>query len=275
MYGRRAAVIEADPASFAVQPYLFSMVVSEDAQAAGFGATRSRWPAPGPVAPLRRRGLAGWYPRFAAGVEPGAGKPTSIKSRWKSNPSTCSRARRTADRRRSVDPSAPRPGQHAGVAGATVRLPLGVLWFGGPNNHNILPRHSGGPRPHVVAGRQVYLGVETIGARCVYTGRQLWVRDFPKIGHSFTNLELEEQWRDGKEVYMTNIPGATYIGSPFVTLSDAIYLRHEGRIHRLPRTPARRSPSSPYRAVRWPNCTATACPIGGTSACRAISDHHQ
>jgi outer membrane protein assembly factor BamB len=114
-----------------------------------------------------------------------------------------------------------------------VKLPLGLLWFGGPNNHNILPRHSGGPRPHVVNGRIIYLGVENVAARCVYTGRQLWDVPFPGIGHPFTNLELEERWREGRSVYMTNIPGATYIGSPIVSLADSIYLRYEGEVHRL------------------------------------------
>ncbi len=36
MYGRRAAVIEADPVDFAVQPYLFSLIASEDISVAGF-----------------------------------------------------------------------------------------------------------------------------------------------------------------------------------------------------------------------------------------------
>ena len=114
-----------------------------------------------------------------------------------------------------------------------VKLPLGLLWYGGPNNHNILPRHSGGPRPKVTAGRQVYLGVENIAARCVYTGRQLWDVEYPGIGHPFTNLDLEERWADGEEVYMSNIPGATYIGSPFVSLPDGVYLRYDREIHRL------------------------------------------
>ena len=114
-----------------------------------------------------------------------------------------------------------------------VKLPLGLLWFGGPNNHNILPRHSGGPRPMVTGGRQVYLGVENIAARCVYTGRQLWDVEYPGIGHPFTNLELEERWANGDGVYMSNIPGATYIGSPVVALADAIYLRYGREVHRL------------------------------------------
>ncbi len=69
--------------------------------------------------------------------------------------------------------------------------------------------------------------------RCAFTGRTLWERELPGIGHFFTNLELEERWRRGDSVYMTNMPGATYIGSPYVTLQDSIYLRYKGEIHRL------------------------------------------
>ncbi|NLW49308.1 MAG: PQQ-binding-like beta-propeller repeat protein [Candidatus Brocadiaceae bacterium] len=114
-----------------------------------------------------------------------------------------------------------------------VRLPLGLLWYGTVSNNNVLPRHAAGPRPQVAGGRLAILGVECIGARDVYTGRELWVRSFPGVGHPFTNLELEEKWRAGEDVYMSNIPGAAYIGSPYVTLPDSIYLRYRGRIHRL------------------------------------------
>ncbi len=100
-----------------------------------------------------------------------------------------------------------------------VRLPLGVLWFGGPTNHNILGKHSRGPRPQVAGGRQVFLGVNTIAARCVFTGRELWERDFPDIGSFFDTT--------------ANLPGTSYIGSPFVTLPDSVYLRYKGQVHRM------------------------------------------
>ena len=235
MYGRRAAVIEADPSAFSVQPYLFSIVVSEDARAAGFGGDADAvarvldglrpyggvaWlgGATVPASALTDALAAAQVDRVSVEVEPNhvfarRDGPLTGAGQWTHQHHDAANTLLSRDRR--------------------VRLPLGILWFGGPSNHNILPRHAGGPRPHVVGGRQVYLGVETIGARCVYTGRQLWLREFPGIGHPFTNLELEQRWQDGEEVYMTNIPGATYIGSPFVTVPDAIYLRHEGRIHRL------------------------------------------
>jgi hypothetical protein len=57
----------------------------------------------------------------------------------------------------------------------------------------------------VVAGKGVLVGVETLSVRDIYTGRELWIREFPGIGHPFTNLELEERYRAGRSVYMTNI----------------------------------------------------------------------
>ena len=114
-----------------------------------------------------------------------------------------------------------------------AKAPLGILWFGGPSNADILPRHGQGPVPHVFDGRVVLPGVETLSARDVYTGRSLWVREFPGIGHPFTNLQLEERYWDGHPVYMTNLPGANYIGSPYASTSDGIYVRYDKRIIRL------------------------------------------
>jgi outer membrane protein assembly factor BamB len=118
---------------------------------------------------------------------------------------------------------------------ATVRLPLGILWFGGPSNDAILPRHGHGPIPHVVAGRIILPGVDTLTARDVYTGRPLWQASFPGLGHPFTDLEFEAQYRQGRSVFMHSRDGlgANYIGSPFVSLPDAIYVRYRTRIYRL------------------------------------------
>ncbi len=129
--------------------------------------------------------------------------------------------------------------QHANAAQTVisedqlVRPPFAPIWFGTTSNNFVLPRHHHGPRPQVAGGVLAILGVETLSARCVYTGRELWVKDFPGIGHAFTSLELEEKWRAGASVYMVNDPGATYIGSPFVTLPDSIYVRYQGSVYRL------------------------------------------
>ncbi len=230
LYGRRAAVIAAEPALFAVNPCLFSLVLSEDAQSAGLTTPQAlahaleRLRPYGGIAHLgnvrvRNRALQ------AHAVD-------AVEARI--------RNRTLEARRHGPLPGAGQwthqyrdPTHNIMSPEHRVRLPVGILWFGGPNNHDILPRHSGGPRPQVVGGRIFYLGVDSAGARCVYTGRILWSQAFPGIGYHATNMELEERWRGGREVYMTNIPGATYVGSPIVSLPDAVYIRYEGAIHKL------------------------------------------
>ena len=241
-YGRRAAVIEAAPAMFAVQPYLFSLVMSEDAQAAGLASPEALAHA---LERLRPYGGTAHFRNVRVWNRALRRHPVDAvdaRIRW---------------RRLNAHRGGPLPGagqwthQHQDPTQNLVspehraRLPMGILWFGGPNNHDILPRHSGGARPQVAGGRIFYLGVETVGARCVYTGRRIWSREFPGIGHHATNLQLEERWRRGQEVYMTNIPGATYIGSPIVSLADAVYIRYEGAIHKL-------DPSSGETAAVFP-----------------------
>lgn len=110
-----------------------------------------------------------------------------------------------------------------------VKAPLGLLWFGGPSNRDALPRHGQGPIPQVAHGRLVIEGVDSLSARCVYTGRTLWRREFPDIGfpykannHSFT-----------EQVYINNQPGANYIGSNYVTLPDSVYVVYRDECHRL------------------------------------------
>ena len=105
-----------------------------------------------------------------------------------------------------------------------VKPPLGTLWFGGPSNLNVLPRHHNGPIPQVAGGKLFILGVETISARCIYTGRELWISEIPGIGHKFTSLENEQIFRDGNEIFMGGQPGANYLGSPYVSLEDAVYI---------------------------------------------------
>lgn len=230
LYGRRAAVIETDPATFNVQPYLFSLVMSEDAQAAGLSSPDKLAHALARLRPYG--GIAHLKNVRASSRDLQRHSVDAVDARI--------RGRTLVARRSGPLPGAAQwthqyrdPTHNIMSPEHRVRLPVGILWFGGPNNHDILPRHSGGPRPQVVGGRIFYLGVDTAGARCVYTGRRIWSREFPGIGFHATNMELEERWREGEEVYMTNIPGTTYVGSPIVSLPDAVYIRYEGAIHKL------------------------------------------
>lgn len=220
-YGRRVAVIVADPAGFSVQPYLFSIIAAEDAGAAGLGAD----------ADALARILDRLRPYNGVGYFGKTRIPAAILEQALATAAVDQVTVRDMDGSMLAERSGPLPGagqwthQYHDAANTLLseddraRLPLGVLWFGGPNNHNVLGKHSRGPRPQIAAGRQLFMGVNTLGARCVYTGRELWEHDFPGIGDLFDTT--------------ANLPGVTYIGSPYVTLADSVYVRYRDAIHRL------------------------------------------
>jgi len=98
----------------------------------------------------------------------------------------------------------------------SVKAPLGLLWFGGPANDEILPRHGHGPSPHVVGGRLFIEGRNILRAVDVYTGRLLWETRFQDLGKFYDNTGHQ--------------PGANEIGSNYVSLEDAIYVVYGDKI---------------------------------------------
>ncbi len=91
-----------------------------------------------------------------------------------------------------------------------VKAPLGMLWFGGPSNEGILPRHGHGPQPQVVDGRILIEGIDLMRALDIYTGRLLWETRLPGVGFFFNNLAHQ--------------PGANASGSNYVCTPDCIYV---------------------------------------------------
>ncbi len=100
-----------------------------------------------------------------------------------------------------------------------VRAPLGLLWFGGPSNQEILPRHGHGPTPQVVGGRLFIEGPNVLRAVDVYTGRRLWEKKMPGIGRHYD--------------YTSHEPGANAIGSNYVSVSDGVYIVQDKTCSRL------------------------------------------
>jgi outer membrane protein assembly factor BamB len=108
---------------------------------------------------------------------------------------------------------------------ARVKLPLGVLWFGGSSNLDVLPRHGHGPPEQVVGGRLFIQGMNSLSARDVYTGRVLWKRDFGDLG-TF-DVYYDDTYRDTPLSPMYNqvhIPGANGRGTNYVVCEDRVYL---------------------------------------------------
>jgi len=62
-----------------------------------------------------------------------------------------------------------------------VRLPLKMLWFGGPGPAEIVSRHWRSPAPLFASGRLFIAGENCLIAVDAYNGRQLWTRDLPGV----------------------------------------------------------------------------------------------
>ncbi|MEM8669400.1 MAG: PQQ-binding-like beta-propeller repeat protein [Planctomycetota bacterium] len=110
-----------------------------------------------------------------------------------------------------------------------VKLPLGILWFGGSSNMDVLPRHGHGPPQQVVGGRLFIEGMNCLSARDVYTGRVLWKREFERLGtfdvyfdSTYENTPLNPKYNQ------VHIPGANGRGTNYVVTKDRIYLLEGG-----------------------------------------------
>ncbi len=115
-----------------------------------------------------------------------------------------------------------------------VKLPLGVLWFGGSSHLDVLPRHGHGPPEQVIGGRLFIQGINSLSARDVYTGRVLWKRQFEDLGthdvyydDTFEDVPLDPKYNQ------VHIPGANGRGTNYVAASDRVYLVEGSVCHAL------------------------------------------
>jgi outer membrane protein assembly factor BamB len=106
-----------------------------------------------------------------------------------------------------------------------VKLPLGILWFGGNSNLDVLPRHGHGPSEQVIGGRLFIEGMSSLLARDVYTGRVLWKREFNDLGNY--QVYYDETYADtpfSTSYNQVHLPGANARGTNYVATSDGVYL---------------------------------------------------
>ena len=106
-----------------------------------------------------------------------------------------------------------------------VKLPLGILWFGGSSNMDVLPRHGHAPPEQVIAGRTFVEGMDSISARDTYTGRVLWKRTFEDLGNfgvyfdgSYHNSPLSTKYNQ------VHIPGANGRGTNYIATENEVYV---------------------------------------------------
>ncbi|MEZ6117903.1 MAG: hypothetical protein R3C28_15210 [Pirellulaceae bacterium] len=106
-----------------------------------------------------------------------------------------------------------------------VKLPLGVLWFGGSSNLDVLPRHGHGPPEQIVDGRLFIEGMTSLSCRDVYTGQVCRQRTFENLGTY--DIYFDDTYADtplDPAYNQVHIPGANGRGTNFVATHDLVYI---------------------------------------------------
>ena len=115
-----------------------------------------------------------------------------------------------------------------------VKLPLGILWFGGVSNMDVLPRHGHGPPEQIMNGKLIIEGMNSISARDVYTGRVIWKTEFTGLG-TFGIYYNESYADDPLDPFYNqeHIPGANSRGTNYIVTPDLVYVVQGITLHVL------------------------------------------
>lgn len=118
-----------------------------------------------------------------------------------------------------------------------VKAPLGILWFGGNSNLDVLPRHGHGPGEQVIDGRLIIEGIGNISARDVYTGRVLWRKTFPKLIDDTWMVYFDETYDEENPLdpkyNQVHLPGSNSRGTNFIATKEFVYLIEVNKCHVL------------------------------------------
>ncbi|MFC1498155.1 PQQ-binding-like beta-propeller repeat protein [Verrucomicrobiota bacterium] len=116
-----------------------------------------------------------------------------------------------------------------------VKLPLGILWFGGNSHVDVLPRHAHGPGELVAGGRLFVEGMDSLSARDVYTGRVMWKRKFDGLNTYGIYYTYKYKGDPLGLAYagQGHYPGANLRGSNYAVTEDRVYLVMENLCHVL------------------------------------------
>ena len=234
LLGKRVHLIEGTPDTFAPPAYMASLIVLADGgDRWGNGESLKKM-----VRSVRPYGGKIWLPSRAA-------RPAFLDRLLASTDGPKLSARSFASGA-VVSKDGPLPTaanwthQYGNVANtvksddALVKLPLGVLWFGGVSNADVLPRHGHGPPEQIVDGRLIIEGIDAISARDVYTGRVLW--KVPLDGSDTFGQYHDKTHQLLPLTVITNqqhIPGANARGTNFIATSDWVYMLQGSRCHAL------------------------------------------
>lgn len=225
-YGSRATVHVGDPVSFKAPPYLANLIIVGETF-----TSRLREPAMLRAAYNSLRPYGGTM-RLPASSEAQVELKQHVEAAKLERAKVTVAADHLLVTREGALPDAADWTHQSGDIGNTlksddarVRAPLGLLWFGGNSNLEVLPRHGHGPPEQVVGGRLIIQGMSSFSARDVYTGRQLWKTEFADLGtfgiyydKSYTNTPLSTAYNQ------KHIPGANGRGANYVATEDAVYV---------------------------------------------------
>ncbi len=118
-----------------------------------------------------------------------------------------------------------------------VKAPLGILWFGGNSNLDVLPRHGHGPSEQVIDGRLIIQGISSISARDVYTGRLIWKKELAHLDEDNWMVYYDETYDEFNPLEVktnqVHIPGANARGTNFIATREYVYVIEDTLCHLL------------------------------------------
>ncbi|MFC2075920.1 PQQ-binding-like beta-propeller repeat protein [candidate division KSB1 bacterium] len=226
-YGNRIALHGGDPTTAHVPPYIASLTVVNDPSLFGPGRAESNLRQI--FRSMRPYGGTAWI--SITGTEQGPFVEMAESLNLPGLKIVRGDDALVISREGPLPGSAPWTHQYGNVAQTVksddrlVKLPLGILWFGGNSNEDVLPRHGHGPPEQVVGGRLFIEGMDCLSARDVYTGRVLWKTELPGLGNF--GVYYDESYKDTPTSTAYNqehLPGANVRGSNFVATADRVYV---------------------------------------------------
>ena len=226
LYGSRVAIHDGDPLSFEAPPYIANLIVVGRSCAARYAAASELTAIYESVRPY---GGALW-------IDTAPSEQERIIDLIEQAELPKARIVESSDgililRTGSLPGAADWTHQNGDIANTVksndrrVKLPLGVLWFGGNSHDDILPRHGHGPPEQVIGGRTFLEGMDCISARDTYTGRVLWKRTFDELGNAGVYFDATYKDAPLDTAYnQVHIPGANGRGTNFVATDEEVFI---------------------------------------------------
>ena len=213
LYGKRISVHQGTPMDFKAPSFIANMIVVGKVQAKAYAQK-------GILSEIYRsvRPYGGvlWYPSSIT---------TAMQDKTVAGGAMISRSG-------ALEGSADWTHQYADIANTVksndkrVKLPLGILWFGGNSHVDVLPRHAYAPTELVAGGRLFIEGVDSLSARDVYTGRVMWRRQVKQMGTYgvYYTYPYDGDLLSSAYSEQRHYPGAKKRGSNYAITDDSVYL---------------------------------------------------